>query len=217
MPKDLEIGCTCGRMRGVVRAIEPGSGNRGACYCDDCQSFAHFLGQSDAVLDAYGGTSIFQVSSGRVAITQGSEHLACMRLTPKGLLRWYAGCCRTPLGNTSATPAIPTVGIVERCLMPPAGGASLDDLLGPVRFHVFTRFARPSRSARSAPNPPPQRSAWSDGRAFLRMIRLALGARLRGDGKRSPFFDPATGAPRATPYVLTPDELRVVEAARDAR
>ncbi len=212
MAADLEIRCACGTVRGVVRDVEPGKGNRGICYCDDCQSFAHFLGRADTILDARGGTPIFQIAAGRVVFTQGSEHLACMRLTPKGLPRWYAECCQTPIGNTFSA-AMPAVGIIERCLAPPPSGASLDDVLGPSLFRVFTRFARRPQSDSSAP--PIESPRWRTMRAVFRMLGLVVGARLRGDRKRSPFFDPATGQTRATSRVLTPEELRAVEAARD--
>jgi hypothetical protein len=39
-------------------------------------------------------------------------HLRLMRLSEKGLLRWYAGCCDTPLFNTMATPKVPFVGVL---------------------------------------------------------------------------------------------------------
>jgi hypothetical protein len=217
MPADLEIRCACGKLRGTVREVSPGQGNRGVCYCDDCQSFAQFLGRADSILDARGGTPIFQIGQGQVALTHGGEHLACMRLTPKGLLRWYASCCGTPIGNTGLTPGTPVVGLVERCLAPPAGARSLDDVLGPSRFSVFAKFAREPRS--DAPPPitsPPSPSRLAFTRAVLGMVGLVVKARWRGEGKRSPFFDPATRTPRATPRVLTPDELRAVEAARDA-
>jgi hypothetical protein len=41
------------------------------------------------------------------------ERIVGLRLTPNGLYRWYASCCKTPLGNTLG-PAIPFVGIVAR-------------------------------------------------------------------------------------------------------
>lgn len=216
-PADLEIRCACGKLRGMVRGVSPGQGNRGVCYCDDCQSFAHFLGRADAILDARGGTRIFQIGQGQVALTHGGEHLACMRLTPKGLLRWYASCCGTPLGNTGLTRRTPVVGLVEQCLAPPASARSLDDVLGPSRFSVFAKFARTPRPGAPPPiTPPPNPSRLAFTRAILSMIGLVVEALLRGEGKRSPFFDPATGEPRATPRVLTPDELHAVEAARDA-
>lgn len=41
---------------------------------------------------------------------QAAENLACLRLTDKGLLRWYSTCCQTPIGNTSANWKISFVG-----------------------------------------------------------------------------------------------------------
>ena len=50
---------------------------------------------------------------------------------------------------------------------------------------------------------------------IFRFLRLALTARLRGDAKRSPFFG-ADRKPIVEPRVLSEDELRAVEKARDA-
>ena len=59
-----------------------------------------FLEQENKVLSQYGATDIFQIPIAHVHITAGHEQLALMRLTPKGLNRWYAKCCNTPIGNT---------------------------------------------------------------------------------------------------------------------
>ena len=52
MKVDVPIRCSCGALQGYARGISRKSGRRMACYCDDCQSFAHFLGRADEVLDA---------------------------------------------------------------------------------------------------------------------------------------------------------------------
>jgi Family of unknown function (DUF6151) len=52
------------------------------------------------ILDVHGATDVIQTSPAQLTLTQGQEFLACMRLTEKGLLRWYAACCSTPIGNT---------------------------------------------------------------------------------------------------------------------
>lgn len=70
------------------------------CCCMDCQKFAVFLQQEDQILDQYGGTDIFQIPILHVKITEGNEHIACVRLNQKGIYRWYTGCCNTPIGNT---------------------------------------------------------------------------------------------------------------------
>jgi hypothetical protein len=183
-------------LRGTLRGASGGSGNHVVCYCDDCQAFAHFLERANDTLDAYGGTEIFQTSAARLAITQGA--LACVRLAPKGLLRWYAACCRAPIGNTLATRQLPFVGLVVTCLDHP----SLDAMLGPLRTRGHARFAKgtPPDSHPSFPAP-----------VIARVFWISLVARLRGDHRRTPFFD-AHGAPVAPPRVLTAAELAAVRA-----
>lgn len=206
---DLPLRCSCGSLRGVARALSASRGNRVVCYCDDCQSFAYFLERADELLDVNGGTDIFQTSPAHLEITRGKEHLACVRLAPRGMLRWHTSCCRTPIANTLASGAVPFVGLITRCLDPEAVGQSLDGVLGPVRVRVFGRYAKGDRSEFDAHD----KSAPSVG---FRLGRIILGARLRGDRKRSPFFDSATLERVATPRVLAAEELAAVEAARDA-
>jgi hypothetical protein len=193
-PRDLPLQCRCGAVRAVARGVTPEIGNHCVCCCDDCQAFAKFLGRAADVLDANGGTDIFQLSPARLEFTQGVDRVACMRLTPKGLARWYASCCNTPIGNTMATPGVPFVGLIRAFIPEPASGA-----LGPIRSRTFRKFAIGDRDA----IPPDNQPLW---RMFLRVMGLVLGWRLRGDHKRSPFFDAATGAPIAAPRVLTEQE-----------
>ena len=75
--------------------------------CRQLQAFARFLERGD-VLDAAGGTDIFQMPAGRVKITTGVDAVRCLRLSDKAkILRWYADCCRTPIANTAAGPRFP--------------------------------------------------------------------------------------------------------------
>ncbi len=205
MPTDLPIRCSCGTLRGAVRGVSPSRGNRVTCYCGDCQSFAHFLGRAGEILDPRGGTDIFQTSPARVAFTQGRERLAAMRLTPRGLLRWYADCCKSPVGNTAITRELPFVGLI--CLGFDA--ASRDAALGPVRGHVNVKAAKPDAEGRRL-------RASGELRSIGRFARLVLLARLRGDQKASPFFDARTAEPSVTPRVLAEEELREIVCRRDA-
>ena len=208
-PIDLDLRCTCGALRGVVRGISASRGNRVVCYCGDCQSFAHFLGRANEILDANGGTEIFQTSPARVEITQGRERLACMRLAPRGLVRWYADCCKTPLGNTAITRAIPFVGLIQ--LRPDAGadGLDRDEILGPVRAHVNARAAKGRAAGKNIRESGAVRS-------IARFVRLLLLAFLRGEHRTSVFFDAGTGQPSSIPRVLSEAELREVERRRDS-
>jgi hypothetical protein len=61
-PTEVPLRCSCGVVRGAARGVSGANGNRLICYCDDCQSFAHFLGPAQPILDSHGGTEIFQMS-----------------------------------------------------------------------------------------------------------------------------------------------------------
>jgi hypothetical protein len=193
-PRDLQLQCRCGAVRAIAHGVTPDVGNHGVCYCDDCQAFAKALGRAGDVLDANGGTDIFQMSPARLEFTEGVDRVACLRLTPKGLARWYAACCNTPIGNTMATPGIPFVGMIRAFVPEPAS-----DALGPVRARVFRQFAIGDKAA----IPPDNQPQW---RMFLRVMGLVLGWRLRGDHKRSPFFSATSGVPLKAPRVLSEAE-----------
>jgi len=188
--------CKCGTIKAVVN--DPRSANRVVCYCRDCQAFAHFLGRESDVLDERGGSDIVQTLPANVTFTQGLEKLACIRLTPKGLVRWYAGCCHTPIGNTLATPKLSFIGLVHTCLETP--GKPLDDAFGPVRSRV-----NPD-SARGTPKP----GAAGLGSIIVWFLSKVVWARFNGDYKRTPFFVAETGMPIVTPRVLSREEHETV-------
>jgi len=87
-------------VRGVASEVSPSSGFRFVCYCQDCQAFARFLERRD-LLDAAGGTDIFQMPPGRVKFTTGTDAVRCLRLSSK-VSRWYTDCA----GPRSLTPPL---------------------------------------------------------------------------------------------------------------
>ena len=195
--------CSCGTLQGTLD--NPQSGHRVVCYCRDCQAFAYFLGRADEILDERGGSDIVQVLPRNITFTQGVEKLACMRLTDKGLLRWYASCCHTPIGNTLATPKMSFIGLVHTCLE--SRDRRLQDAFGPIRGWVNTGGARG--------NPKPK--AVGQGATIFWFIGHTLKARFNGDYKRTPLFRADTGAPVVEPRVLTSGEhetaMNAVQAA----
>jgi hypothetical protein len=194
---DLPLQCRCGRVHGVARAVSPSSGLRFVCYCTDCQAFARFLIRPD-VLDRAGGTDIFQMAPARVKLTAGADALRCLRLSGQGVLRWYADCCRTPIGNTASTARFPLIAIIHSFMVHELGGPSRDEVLGPPLCRIY---------GRSALGPlPPDAPAPPSVRIFLRRASKLIGWRVRGVGAPSPLFDERTSAPRAVPRVLTPSE-----------
>lgn len=107
-----------------------------------------------------------------------------MRLSPRGLFRWYARCCDTPICNTLARPGLPFVGVQVSAIQDPAP-------LGRVRAHTFLRDPATGRTM--------QKGMVAIGAAL--MTRM-ISSRLSGRWRETPFFDPPTGAPVATPVVL---------------
>lgn len=171
------------------------------CYCKDCQAFAHFLGKADDILDEMGGTDVIATLPKYLRFTHGFEALACMSLTGNGMLRWYAGCCNTPIGNTPRNFKTSHVGLVHTCLEDPS--RSLERSFGPVRMRVNTKHAK------GKPKPMPISTVTS----ILRFMSSLIGARLDGSYKSTPFFIPDRGIPVVPPKVLTSSEReRVMNA-----
>ena len=184
--------CTCGTLKGYVR--HPERVNRVVCYCTDCRAFAHFLGRAGEILDTKGGTDVIQTVPANITFTQGQQALACMRLTEKGLVRWYTKCCNTPIGNTPADFRVSFIGLIHTCLEDP--NQSLDESFGPVRMWSFTKGAKAPVKSRPV--------AMIAG--MLRFIGMLIRARLSGEYKLTPLFIQETGAPVATPRILNQSE-----------
>lgn len=184
--------CMCGTLRGHVS--HPEKCTRLVCYCKDCQAFAHFLGTPGDTLDANGGTDILAVHPQAVTFTDGRQTLACMSLSESGMLRWYASCCNTPIGNTGRDIKMAHVGLVSACLENGAG--SIDSAFGPVRMRAMTGSAKG----------PVASSALASAATIVRIISAIIGRRISGSYKHTPFFNVEQGTPVVAPKVLTPEE-----------
>lgn len=231
MPYDLPLRCQCGHVRGAARDVSPSAGFRFVCYCTDCQAFARFLARQD-VLDAAGGTDIFQMPAGRVTLIAGADALRCLTFSGK-VLRWYAECCRTPIANAAVTSRFPVVALIhsfmncgDRCprIPAPAGiqAAGTDilasrpgprlrgserimrnEVLGPPLCRIYERSA-------TGPLPPDAPPPPSFG-IFMRRASKILSWWLRGLGRPNPFFDAHTGAPLSAPRIFTPGERAALD------
>jgi hypothetical protein len=194
-PKDIPLRCRCGHVRGVANEVAPYTGFRFVCYCGDCQAFARFLGRPD-VLDAAGGTDIFQMPTGRVKLIAGTNAVRCLHFSKK-VFRWYTDCCQTPIGNT-AGPRFPVVGVIHSFMDHNADGRSRNEALGALLCRIFER---------SAVGPlPPNAPAPLSLSLFPRRVSTLLSWWLRGLGRPNPFFDDQTNAPLSVPRALTPNE-----------
>jgi hypothetical protein len=190
---DVDWKCRCGTVRGRVAELAPDTANRCICYCHDCRAFVHWLGRDD-LLDPHGGVDIVQVARARLTITEGRDRLRCLRLTPKGLHRWYVDCCKTPVANTM--PRVPFAGISSSAL-DDRGRALLPD---PDLIHGKSAVG----------GVPPGASSTLSLRAIARPGKLFASWLARGLGQPSPLFD-RSERPTVEPRILSPaerDELR---------
>lgn len=190
------IQCTCGNLKGSLSKKI----NRCVCYCNDCQAFAHFLQRDREILDEAGGTDIIQTTPNNVTFSEGIENLACMRLTPNGLLRWYTTCCNTPIGNTSSDFKTSFVGLVHNCL--DSQQVSLDEAFGSIQMHIYTKYAKGE----------PKPKSFGVPTRMLRIITSILIARLDGSYRHTPFFIVESGDPIVPPRVLTSQELEAIRS-----
>ena len=181
-------------MRGVASAVSPSAGFRLVCYCEDCQAFARFLERPD-ILDAAGGTDIFQLPPGRVTFTAGLDALRCVRLSDK-VLRWFAHCCHTPIANTAANPRFPVVALIHSIVDYAADEPSRDALLGPPLCRIYEHSAIGPLPSNAAPPP--------SLRVFACRATKVVGWWMRGRARPNPFFDDRTKAPRSVPQLLSP-------------
>ena len=189
------IRCKCGTVSGQLSG--KGTSNRVVCYCTDCRAFSHFLGRPSEVLDAQGGTEIVQVAQPRLTFSQGKEHLAAVRLSEKGLVRWYAACCKTPIGNTLFNPKVPFIGLIHSSL----DRSRMDADFGKSVSKVNTD------TATGEPKPKPNGLFIS----ILRFLWIVLSTRISGRHRKSELFN-EFGAPIVRPTVLTAEELRQLKS-----
>lgn len=187
------IRCRCGALQGQLTISN--SAIRAVCYCRDCQAFARFLGPPEGMLDANGGTEIVASRPRYLTFTQGIAQLTCMSLSEAGILRWYTGCCKTPIGNTPRDCKVSHVGLVHSCLH--ANGRSLEESFGPVRMRV---------NVQSAMGKPPANSPARFGLAALRYMTSMAWTRVSGQYRANPFFRMPEGQPLVQPHVVSRDE-----------
>lgn len=195
MARDVELECKCGEVHGHARDVSAKTVNRVICLCADCQAFAHHLGRAD-LLDPRGGSDIIQLAPAAVSFDRGTDKIAALRLGPKGPYRWYATCCKTPLGNT-VKPSVPFVGIVHELFRDARDPERRLELFGPPRATIHGKYAI---------GEPPPGSVKPNLGFLVHTAALILGWKIRGRAWPHPYFDRATGEPRFPVVVLSREE-----------
>ncbi|TNJ48238.1 DUF6151 family protein [Phaeobacter sp. B1627] len=187
----LRFACACGALSGHIAPGSARQGSRIHCHCGDCRAVELHHGCPDP---AGTGVDLLQLNPDMVKIDQGAEHLSLLQLSPRGLYRWYAGCCGTPLFNSPRTAKLPFIAIRAALFAEP-------DSLGKVIARTFI----PKKG-----KPPQHKGA---ARMTYKLIGRMLSARLTGRWKQTPLFDTETGAPVALPQVLTKAERKALTNA----
>ena len=183
---DLAFACDCKTLRGTLKGASPSNGARVECFCHDCRAAEVFAGQPDP---APGPVQLYQTVPFRVHIEAGADQLAPFSFSDKGPLRWQARCCGATMFLTARSPKL--------CFTSFRTDRLEDDTpLGPVIARAFV----------SKPNG--KRGHEGLARFVFGFARRAIGARLSGKWKDTPFFD-ADGHPVHAVY-------RVSKAERDA-
>ncbi|MFT5707832.1 MAG: hypothetical protein ACI9ES_002132 [Oceanospirillaceae bacterium] len=176
--KDLKLECSCGKVTGVVRDVEPGCGNRLVCYCKDCQHFADYFKNSENILNKCGGTEILQIHPSSIKIDHGFEYISCLKLSDKGLFRWFTSCCQTPIGNTVGL-HIPFVGLIHSIIAP---NQELDHKIGPIIGSLYVEHATGKISGEL-------KIGKSKVALLFRVMRKVFVWKVSGKGSPNPFFD----------------------------
>ena len=175
---NLKLQCECGTVKGHVADVTPEMGNRIVCYCGDCRTFATHLGKATQTLDEAGGTEMFQIPPAKFQITEGKEHIACLKLSPKGLNRWYTKCCNTPIANT-VDPGIPFFVLIHTFM---ASEQNTDRLIGPIVGNV-----RPEGATKEIPNSPHKHTGKFS--LALRAVLKLIWWKITGQGSPNILFE----------------------------
>ena len=195
MTFNIPLKCSCGSFRGIASGISKSKGNRIVCMCDDCQAYAHFLGRAKEVLDDNGGTDVFPIPPANLTITHGFEFLKCLRLTDKGMIRWYAGCCKTPIANSMPSSKFPFAGVIHTIMNFADGTKTREEALGPVYARVQGKSGIGELPQDAYPTTPLK--------VIFSTIQFLFFAWIKRQYKPSPFFDSISGKPKVDPYILT--------------
>lgn len=176
----IQLSCDCGSVEGHLTEVSQTSGNRIVCYCKDCQAFAKFLEKDKEILDENGGSDIYQSPQAHIKITRGHEFIGRMRLSKKGLNRWYTTCCKNPIGNTMGAGS-PFVGVLTHMMRNDL--SAMRDLDGYV-FFDSAKGELPEHVRKTG-------FSWAK---IMRVIGLILKWKIKGLNKPSVFFG-QDGAP----------------------
>lgn len=191
---NLRLQCQCGRLRGQLERTEHAV--RGKCYCKDCRTYASYLDRLELTHDDAGGAEFIATSANNLVFDQGTDNLACLSLSDRGLLRWYAACCKAPIANTTRDWKFPYVGLFRNGLN--SDSAAYERAFPKMQMHVNTRSAKTK----------PPGASLKTLIALSRFLPRVFAGRLNGSYRTTPFFVSPLGVPSAPVYILSNKERR---------
>ena len=176
----LPFACRCGKVTGHLTHVDPHDGTHAVCHCKSCRRAMELAGLEE---DAVGGVDIYQTAPDRIEVETGAEHLVPKQFSEsKGIYRWHAACCGTPMFTTTKTPAFFFAGFLTRNLADTAP-------LGPVIMEGFIPGENGKQRHKNLAT------------LMWRLLKRAARARLSGRYRNNPFFT-ADGNPVAQPQPL---------------
>ncbi|WP_246450004.1 DUF6151 family protein [Qipengyuania soli] len=195
----MNFACECGAVAGTIDKATSAEGDHVICHCKDCRDLVRHFGKEARILDANGGTALYQSRCARMHLNRGKEMLAGLHMTDGPTLRWYAKCCGTPMFNAYKNGRIPYITtLLANCdqagrnaLGAPLGHLFLDEATGD------TSLLRPL----------------SMGRLMRRFFRRMVKDIVTGDRRRSELYDAATLEPIAKPRHLSAAEQHALGRA----
>jgi hypothetical protein len=186
----LGFSCACGALSGHIEAASVKQGTRLRCHCTDCRAVELYHGAPDP---KGSGVDLLQLNPDMVVIDRGADQLHLLQLSPKGLYRWYSGCCGTPLFNGLRNPRLPFIAVRTALFSEP-------DRLGRVVAEAF--IPQPGK-------PPRHKGA---ARMTMKLASRMISAWVSGRWRQTAFFDGQSGRPVAEPHVLSKAERRALTA-----
>jgi len=136
---------------------------------------------------APGPVDLFLTTQDTLTISAGAQHLGLFRLSPRGAMRWYATCCKTPLFNTATGPKVPFLGIRVATMTTP-------DRVGPVIGQTYKQ------------KPGGKTGHQGMTRIMWNLLPRILAVRLSGRWRQTPLFDTDSGEPVAKTIMPSKEE-----------
>ncbi len=199
---NIPLKCKCGEIQGEVSGITLGQAWQVICYCGDCQTFPRYLGNSNEILDANGGSLVLPVYPVDIKFTHGLGNLKSIKLSSDGITRWFAGCCKTPVANT-INGKLPFANIFVTMVDLRKLEKNRSEALGSDIDGIYGKFAIGKLSEGTPDSVRPK--------FIFKLLKSMAKGFLLGKVRPSPFFDPVTNKPICEPIILsdeTYDKLR---------